>query len=113
MMKNTTQELTIGEDCILHNDNEYSLLYGHDLIGKKVKLMATFECEGSKVAAVQSEDGCYCFNIDMLKPIDKKRNNMVELAMSVVDGIDYASDNVTFIEALYDAGMLKYKNSHT
>jgi hypothetical protein len=112
-MNNLTWEPIKGLECIVHNDNDYTLLYGFDVIGTKVKIMSIFDCEGSQVAAVQAKNGCYCFALDMLKPVDMKRNNMVEFAMTVVDGMDYACDNITFIEALYDAGMLKYKNSNT
>jgi len=96
---------SVGDEVVVHNNNDFELSYGKECLGKKVTVMSIFKDGEVTVAAINYEDINYCFVLSMLKPIDQKRERIVRCCCDVLCNWDKSTwDN---IGKLYDAGMLK------
>ena len=96
---------SVGDEVIVHNDNDFELSYGTECLGKKVTVMSVFIDDGVTVAAINYEDVNYCFVLSMLKLIDKERECVIDKAFTIVP--PHIFETKAVIGHLYDAGMLK------
>tara|TARA_R110000851_G_scaffold187318_1_gene337174 strand:+ start:62212 stop:63240 length:1029 start_codon:yes stop_codon:yes gene_type:complete len=94
----------VGEEVTVHNDLDFDMSYGQDVIGSDVEVLSLFNCGGVKVAAVKAHDGAYCFRVEMLRPIQTPRERVIEKAILETDHNWRRED---MIAHLYDIGMLK------
>lgn len=109
----------VGEECLLLNEQNYSIEYGQDLIGRSVVVESLFQSSSSSrsiaMAAVSHNDvGCYCFRQDMLHPLkteaEKERERVIDNLAKFIFNCD---TSVLTCEAdivakeLFDAGLIK------
>jgi hypothetical protein len=98
---------SIGDEVIVHNDNDFEISYGKECLGKKVIVMSVFKDGEVTVAAINYEDTNYCFVLSMLKPINKAREAIIKKVTDLSETLDDSYSPRDFAIALYDAGLLK------
>ena len=101
---------SVGDEVIVHNDNDFELSYGKECLGKKVTIMSIFLDGEVTVAAINYNDINYCFVLSMLKPIDQERERIVMVAAEYFNGMSVTHGSAKPLEIaykLYDAGILK------
>lgn len=99
-----------GYGCEIHNDDRYTLLYGHDVIGSNGVIKAVYWSGGIKTVAVEVDGNGYCFRADMIRPITPERDKVIELVADFLNCGPYSRDNLHAKEiatALADKDMLK------
>ena len=74
---------SVGDEVIVHNDNDFELSYGKECLGKKVTVMSIFLDGEVTVAAINYKGVNYCFVLSMLKPIDQKRERVIDKALNI------------------------------
>lgn len=58
-----------GDMAEVHNDPGYEVVYGDDVIGADVQVKARFLSGCVDMATVERDGMCFCFRVDMLRPI--------------------------------------------
>lgn len=72
----------VGDDAVVINKNDYTLIYGHEVVGENVKVLTTYSTSDISMAVVEF-DGCgYCFRVDML---EKPKTPEQELAEKLIE----------------------------
>ena len=95
----------VGSMVEVHNHEGYEVIYGHDVIGKAVKLLGIVtRSTGTKVAVVEYEEAAYCFRLSCIFPIKSERDRQIEAIESIVSSVAAGSDVEPIAEALYNAG---------
>lgn len=91
----------VGDECVVTNDHGLTLIYGHEVIGKKVNVLTTYKTDNIDMAVVNF-DGCgYCFRVDMLqKPKTPEQEIEYDLADLVMRARDVDVDDVTIARCI-------------
>jgi len=86
----------------VHNDEGYTLLYGHDVIGRRGEVKSVYTSGIYDVVVVEIDGNGYCFKIGMIRPIKTPKEKHVQKMWDVV--CEDPGHTFKQLEALYDAG---------
>lgn len=69
---------SVGSMVELHNEPGYRIEYGHEIIGKNVKVAGFVKSGSVDIAVIEFDAGMYCFRTDMLRPVRTEQQRLTD-----------------------------------
>ena len=95
----------------VHNDEGHTLLYGHDVIGRRGEVKSVYTSGIYVVVVVEIDGNGYCFKIGMIRPIkspkEKAIEEMLEIIMSSSGHAAGLIECINVAKAMYEEGYHK------